>query len=427
MLRSFPNVRFSIVCFAALAVALPMAIISIAKLLLLLCALVVLVNGWLRQEHRPRPALLPGGTSLLILLALALLAVSGLWSTGSTDEALLAIVKHGKLVLFPIVLYLIRSRREALVAAAFFVGGQVFSLSSSWLMFMDVAVPWATSKELGVCETCSYAVFSSYLDQSIMTAVLAAVCWHLRSYAATRWRTVLALSTAGLAVVCVFFIFQGRTGYLVAVTLITLAIVWELPRRFRLWLLLIPLLLTAAIAASSDKVSQRLTEVGSSLASFKKSGDISSSSGIRIDLWHRSLQSLAQSPWHGTGVGSWDREFKRQEAIHAPDTATSNPSLQHHNPHQEYLLWGVELGLPGLLLLCAILLALYRDSRRLETPARRAMQSVLLALAIACLFNCTLYDSLIGDYFCIALALMLALGIHATARAAPSFPAVPRA
>lgn len=421
MPRSFPNVRFSIVCFAALAVALPMAIISIAKLLLLLCALAVLVKGWLRQEQHP--ALLPGSTSLLILLALALLAVSGLWSTGSTDEALLAIVKHGKLVLIPIVLCLIRSRREALIAVAFFVVGQVFSLASTWLLFLDVAVPWATSKEMGVCETCSYAVFSSYLDQSIMTAVLAAVCWHLRSYAATRWRTVLALSTAGLAVVCVFFIFQGRTGYLVALTLITLAIVWELPSRFRLKLVLIPLLLTAAFAASSDKVSQRLTEVGSSLASFKKTGDISSSAGIRIDLWHRSLQSIAQSPWHGTGAGSWDREFKRQEALYAPDAAVNGPSVQHHNPHQEYLLWGVELGLPGLLLLCAILLALYRDSRQLETPARRAMQSVLLALAVACLFNCTLYDSLIGDFFCIALALMLALGIHAKAPAAPSFAA----
>ena len=69
----------------------------------------------------------------------------------------------------------------------------------------------------------------------------------------------------------------------------------------------------------------------------------------------------------------------------------------------------IELGLPGIALFCAVLLALYRDSRQLETPARRAMQSVLAALALACLFNCTLYDALIGDFFCIALALVAAL------------------
>lgn len=422
MLRSFPNVRFSILCFAAVAVALPMAIISIAKLLLFLCALGVLVDGWLSQ--RRAPALLLASASPVILLTLVLMAVSGLWSTGTTDEALLAIVKHGKLALIPIVLSLTRSRREALVAVAFFVGGQVFSLSSTWLMFMGIAVPWATSKEMGICEICSFAVFSSYLDQSIMTAVLAAVCWHLRCYAGTRWRTPLALTTAGLALVCVFFIFQGRTGHLVAIALMTLAIVWEFPTRYRFQLVLIPLLLTAVLAASSGKVSHGLTEIGNSIESFNQSGPTSSSSSssIRIDLWHRSLQSLAASPWHGTGVGSWEREFKRQETIHAQVPAPSSANVQHHNPHQEYLLWGVELGVPGIALLCAVLLALYRDSLRLETPARRAMQSVLLALTIACLFNCTLYDSLIGDFFCIALALLLALGSHTAPLAAATSP-----
>lgn len=422
MLRSFPNVRFSILCFAAVAVALPMAIISIAKLLLFLCALGVLVDGWLSQ--RRAPALLLASASPVILLTLVLMAVSGLWSTGTTDEALLAIVKHGKLALIPIVLSLTRSRREALVAVAFFVGGQVFSLSSTWLMFMGIAVPWATSKEMGICEICSFAVFSSYLDQSIMTAVLAAVCWHLRCYAGTRWRTPLALTTAGLALVCVFFIFQGRTGHLVAIALMTLAIVWEFPTRYRFQLVLIPLLLTAVLATSSGKVSHGLTEIGNSIESFNQSGPTSSSSSssIRIDLWHRSLQSLAASPWHGTGVGSWEREFKRQETIHAQVPAPSSANVQHHNPHQEYLLWGVELGVPGIALLCAVLLALYRDSLRLETPARRAMQSVLLALTIACLFNCTLYDSLIGDFFCIALALLLALGNHTAPLAAATSP-----
>lgn len=420
MLRSFPNVRFSILCFAAVAVALPMAIISIAKLLLFLCALGFLVDGWLRQ--RRAPALLLFSASPVILLTLVLMAVSGLWSTGTTDEALLAIVKHGKLALIPIVLSLTRSRREALVAVAFFVGGQVFSLSSTWLMFMGIAVPWATSKEMGICEICSFAVFSSYLDQSIMTAVLAAVCWHLRCYVGTRWRTPLALTTAGLALVCVFFIFQGRTGHLVAIALMTLAIVWEFPTRYRFQLVLIPLLLTAVLATSSGKVSHGLTEIGNSIESFNQSSPTSSSSSIRIDLWHRSLQSLAASPWHGTGVGSWEREFKRQETIHAQVPAPSSANVQHHNPHQEYLLWGVELGGPGIALLCAVLLALYRDSLRLETPARRAMQSVLLAVTIACLFNCTLYDSLIGDFFCIALALLLALGSHTAPLAAATSP-----
>ena len=130
---------------------------------------------------------------------------------------------------------------------------------------------------------------------------------------------------------------------------------------------------------------------------------------MRLDLWHGSLKSIAESPWLGTGVGSWNREFRRQEAVHASELRINEASNQHHNPHQEYLLWGVEMGLAGILLLCALLLALHRDSQQLPTPERRATQSVLLALAVACLFNCALHDAMIGDFFCITLGLLLAL------------------
>jgi O-antigen ligase len=137
---------------------------------------------------------------------------------------------------------------------------------------------------------------------------------------------------------------------------------------------------------------------------------------MRLDLWQRSLQSLAESPWKGTGVGSWNREFARQEAIHAKAMPSNEASKQHHNPHQEYLLWGVEMGLPGILLLCALFVTIYRDSRPLATPERRALQSVLLALLVACLFNCALHDAMIGDFFCITLGLLLALGLPVAVR-----------
>lgn len=404
MTRSLPSIRLFLVCFAAVAVALPIAIISIAKLLLFLCALMVMVSGWLR--HRDTTARFPGMASPMILLAIAVMAVSSLWSTGSTDEALAAVAKHGKLVLIPIFLCLIRSRREALIALAFFVGGQVFLLTSTWLLILGVAVPWAKNSPTSG----SYAIFSSYLDQSIMTAVLAALCWHMKGYAPARYRTLLALTLCGLGLVCVFFFFRGRTGHVVAIALVTLAVLWDMPRKFRIGIVALPLVLVLVLVASSDKVRHGLMEIGSSIEAFNKSGDISISSSTRINLWHRSLQSIAQDPWRGTGAGSWNQEFNRQEALHAPATFVRITG----NPHEEYLLWGVELGVPGIALLCVVLLALYRDSLNLEQPARRAMQSVLLALALACLFNSSLYDALIGDFFCVALGLLLAFSIHAT-------------
>ena len=421
MLRSFSRVRLYLICFAAVALALPIAIVSLAKLLALLGTAVVLVHGWCRREERT--GLSQDSITPLILLALLLLALSALWSTGSSDDVLTAFAKHARLILIPVILILARSRRDALIALGVFVGGQIFLLGSTWLLYAGVALPWVMSKEAGICDTCSFAVFSSYLDQSIMSAVLAAVCWHLRSLAPTRYRTALALLVAGLALACVFFIFQGRTGHLVAIALVLLATVWEFPRRLHLRVMLIGLLLLVALAAGSSRMGERFREVGSSMQPLNPTSEHASSPGMRLDLWHRSLQSLAESPWTGSGVGSWNREFRRQEGIHAKETPINEASRQHHNPHQEYLLWGVEMGLPGILLLCALFAALYRDSQELAAPERRALQSVLLALLVACLFNCALHDAMIGDFFCITLGLLLALRLPVAVRSSAA-PAV---
>ncbi len=413
MTRSLPTARFSLVCLAAAAVSFPIAIIGLAKLLLLLCALIVLVCQLLR--HGERSPLLPGAASPMMLLALAYLAAGALWNTGSTEEALQALVKHGKLILIPVVLSLLRSRREALIALAFFGGAQVFLLASTWLHYAGVPIAWITSKEQGLCDTCSYAIFSSYLDQSIMSAVLAAVAWHCRSYLPGRWRTLLAPTIALLALGCVFLIFQGRTAYLIAVVLIALTIAWELPRRLQLGAALLVLALLAALLATSNQVRQRVLEVDYGIQGYQQSGKPSSSAGTRIFLWLGSLRLIETSPLHGTGTGSWKKEFNELTRSSADQTPTQGTlAAVYPNPHQEFLLWGVELGLPGIALLCAVLLALYRDSRQLETPARRAMQSILAALTLACLFNCALYDALIGDFFCIALALMAALRTQST-------------
>jgi O-antigen ligase len=84
------------------------------------------------------------------------------------------------------------------------------------------------------------------------------------------------------------------------------------------------------------------------------------------------------------------------------------------NPHQEYLLWGVELGLGGTLLLMSLMACIVRDALRFKTSITRTIISVVAAMAIACMFNSTLYDALIGDYFCIALGLLIALGVRTT-------------
>ncbi|MBK9571609.1 MAG: O-antigen ligase family protein [Rhodoferax sp.] len=168
------------------------------------------------------------------------------------------------------------------------------------------------------------------------------------------------------------------------------------------------MLVLAVLSGSSEKFHARFSLLTAEVHAFAAEGVINSSTGLRLNLWHRASQAIEAHPLVGSGVGSWEREFARLERLHGTD-----PSVDlRANPHQEYLLWGVELGAVGLALLIAILVAAWHDSLSAERNIRRAQQSVIVGIGVAALFNCTLYDGLIGDFFCITLGLLIALGRH---------------
>ncbi len=401
MIPAIANIRLLVVCLMTLSVALPIAIISLSKLLLLLCALALLLFE--RRGATPIAGMRMA-TPIVVLGAMLMLAASLMWSTGPDGQPLTSWHKHGKLVVIALLLFLLRSRREVLWALAAFAVGQTFMLASTWLLVAGLPLPWARANEAAS----SHAVFSSYLDQSMMTACFAAVCWHLRGLAPGPGGRRLALALLVLSLACVFFVFRARSGHLIAIALVSLAIMWELPQRMRAGALFVPLLVALVFAASSDKVSGRLMAVVHEVQAYAVHEDVTTSSGIRINLWQRSLQALEQRPWAGSGVGSWYQEYNALQTRLSPGS-----NIEYHsNPHQEFLLWAVELGLPGVVLLGGLMTAMGLDGVRGDRNTSRASLSVVLALVLACLFNCALYDALIGDFFCVLIGLLLALAAH---------------
>ena len=348
-------------------------------------------------------------TDILIFTILGLFAVSMAWTSGSQVEAVNSLSKYGKLLIIPIICVLIKNRREALIALASFTAGQVFLTISAWMIFIKLPVPWALSQ----FSLSHNVVFSSYLDEGLMSAVLAAVSWHLRGLMPGKYGRYAAMAVCLLALGNVFFLLQGRSAHVVSILLLTLAITWQMPRRYRPVVFILPFLLILMLYISSTKGQTRLDGLTKEIQTFSfKQGvnvDSNNSSGIRLHFWNRALQSISENPWTGSGAGSWSNEFNRLERIGNPAHRDIQPL---GNPHQEYLLWGVQLGVPGLLLLLALMMSIYKDTLEMDAQTARATQSALLALAIACLFNSSLYDAQIGDFFCVVLGLLLALGLH---------------
>ncbi|SFU49011.1 O-antigen ligase [Polaromonas sp. YR568] len=396
------NFRLAIICLAAASVGLSIAIISIAKLLLLCSALALLIFS--RTPSENGAPLAKTWTMPAVIVALLAFVLSLLWTVAPQEVALASIAKYGKLILVLVMMALIRDRREAMYALGAFAIAQLVTVLSSWLLFVGAPIPWASSRT----SLTHYTVFSGYLDQGIMSAVFAALCWHLRGLTPGRFGPQIAVTAALVSLANVFFVLVGRSGQLVGVALISLAIMWQLPRKYRIVVAVLPFLLVVALFFSSPTMRERLTLLKTEVQAYSATQNSTTSSGVRIAFWQAAVQVVAQKPLIGAGVGSWSTEYDRLERAKNPKHQAINPGS---NPHQEYLYWGVQLGIPGLLLFAAFLLSVLRDSTRMEVPYARAAQSAVLALAVACLFNSTLYDGLIGDFFCILIGLLLALGL----------------
>jgi O-antigen ligase len=379
-----------------------LAATNIAKLLMVLFALAALGQAALRHEvlqpfRRLRTPLVIG--AMLVLLALSLA-----WTSAPLREALHDLNKYGKLLIIPLVLVLLRQRREALLALGVYVVAESFVVLTSWLLSAGLVLPWVV-KPLSTRVIVAVA-YSSYLDQSIMTAGLAALAWHLRNDFPGRYGPKIALAIVALCSVNVLVLLPGRSAQVALRVAMVLALIWAVPRRLRPVALLVPVLLIATVMALAPHFRERTTAVVTESIAFSNGDRSPTSSGIRLALWHRALQAIQERPLAGHGVGSWNTVYPRLEG-----KALSPVFAQLHNPHQEYLLWGVHLGLAGIALFLAFLAALVRDARTFQPDIRHATLSLVAIFAVVCLFNSTLFDALIGDYFCFLLAALLALGV----------------
>ena len=399
---SWESVRPWPVYLTAAMLPFSLAATNIAKLLMVLFALAALAQAALRHERlQPFWRL---RTPLVIAAMLVLLALSLAWTPAPLREALHDLNKYSKLLIIPLVLVLLRQRREALLALGVYVAVESFVVLTSYLLSAGLELPWVV-KPLSTRVSVAVA-YSSYLDQSIMTVGLAALAWHLRQDFPGKHGPKIALAIVALCAVNVLVLLPGRSAQVALLAALVLALFWAVPRRARPAAVLVPVLLIAAVTALAPHFRERTTAVVTESIAFSNGDRSPTSSGIRLALWHRALQAIGERPLAGHGVGSWNTVYRRLEG-----KELSPVFAQLHNPHQEYLLWGVHLGLGGIALFLAFLAALVRDARTFRPEVRHATLSLIAIFAVVCLFNSTLFDALIGDYFCFLLAALLALGV----------------
>ena len=381
------------VSFLAVSVSLGVAMVSIAKLLLLIA---VAGQLFFDVKHRSFPSfrLWPQMT-WWILLAMAWMSLSFLWTESSSSDALAGWGRHSRILWFLAVIYLLRSPEQSMLTLKWFVAGMLVMMLSSWALAAGLPVPWATANELSALGI----VHGSTLEQPVLLTLLGVVLWFMREHWPTgRWRWA-PIGILLLTVFNVFFVMTGRIGFVVMLVFISMAVCWQLPRRWR-WLVLgLPFVLSALMMVLSPRFEARTTKVFHDVLSYQQ-GSIETSQAQRLDYWHRSLLAIQEKPLIGHGVGSWRMNYHRLGGMQA-----DAPS----NPHQQYLLWLVEAGALGCLLFLGMLVAQYKDVQDLPPNYRQALWTTTTIAAVMGLMNCPYFGAGMGECLVYLAASLLSL------------------
>jgi O-antigen ligase len=212
-----------------------------------------------------------------------------------------------------------------------------------------------------------------------------------------RWCLVALALIAAHNVVFVVF---GRTGYLVIAALFVYFFVVTFGRR---GLLLITFIATATFVAAyttSSTFQQRIDVSVQQFQNWQPGKPSDTSVGSRLEWYSNSLKIVAGRPLFGAGTGSF------AEAYAAAVRGT--PMSETTNPHNEYLLIAIQIGLVGLACLIYLFYAEWRLAARLAPLYRDLARGLVLMMVIGCMFNSLLLDHTEGLWFAWASGLLFA-------------------
>jgi O-antigen ligase len=143
---------------------------------------------------------------------------------------------------------------------------------------------------------------------------------------------------------------------------------------------------------------QRIAEAVEEYRQWQPDQATKTSTGHRLEFYRYSMNIIRDHPFFGVGVGNLKDAF---------ESRVKNQEIATDNPHNEYLLVAVQLGLIGLAALFYLFYTQWRLAPMLPTKREEIMaRGVVLAFVVACLFNSFLTDYDEGVFFIWISALM---------------------
>ena len=269
------------------------------------------------------------------------------YSNANWAEITLHLGKYYKLLLIFIVassMTVAIWRKRAWIA---FSTAMLFTLASTYGNIWW-QLPWSRTQNTGWGN--DHTVIKDYISQGLMMAMfsLALLSQAIDKSNKIILRFIFAF-TAGLALISITHLSNGKTGYLAAVCVILAFAVFSANGKYRPFIFLITIILGSLIYLSSTSLQARVN--GAIQDARNHSITDFSSTGQRLYFANKTWALIKEKPILGWGTGSYHQQFCK-----VADNDAWCQAGKHH-PHNQILFIWMEHGIIGALLLMALIFA----------------------------------------------------------------------
>ena len=247
----------------------------------------------------------------------------------------------------------------------------------------------------------------SHIAQGYMMAVgICLQAWILFSSVDFKYK-IFGFVGLALEVIVTFYMTNGRTGYVCALTAIgVMALLLPIERAKKILAVLIISTLSVLVMISSDRISNRIDDAVDDIHQLE-SGFKSTSVGYRLNAWRVSGDIIFDNPVFGVGVGSWGTEFCKSEKNGFKNLNVCHDVIKIGNPHSDYINYLSQFGVVGFSLWVLFLLSTCRNTIKYDSPERCFMLAVLSVYFAGSAFNSFMLDFTEGTLSAVVFAWIL--------------------
>lgn len=323
----------------AVAISLPWS--TSATSILILLWLLVLIPTLDFAELR-RELLTPAGGLPVLLWVLA--AAGTLWADVGWADRLYGLRYYHKLLVIPLLLIQFRRSPIGWHVLTGFLASCTVLLALSWILKLWPSLHWSDKRALGIPT-------KDRIVQAVEFVICAGVLLHLAIGAWESHKRALAIALTALA--CLFLgnvlvVSLARTALVVVPCLLLLIGFQRFGVKGAIGLLASGAILGTAVWAASPALRASVYDAISGIGELHEK-TFRTSSGIRLEYWRQSLEFIAEAPVIGNGTGSTralSLEAVREDGVGQSGTIP-------HNPHNQMLAVGIQLGFVGIAVLLA--------------------------------------------------------------------------